>query len=117
MEEQKKLLSFSITQAAAAELVRQAAFAGTPGSMQIDLLEDSYQEGWLYIRLRPGSNDGVPLARADGVTLFAKTDQMPLLQGLRLNYFGDLTGGGFLISTPEGAESSPCGSGFRFLKS
>ena len=117
MEEKKKLLSFSVTQAAAAELVRQAAFGGTPGLMQIDLLEDSCQEGWLHIRLRPGSNDGVPLSRTDGVTLFAKRDQMPLFAGLRLNYFGDLSGGGFLISTPEGAESCACGSGFRFLKS
>ena len=41
--------------------------------------------------------------------------QLPLLQGLRLNYFGDLTGGGFLISTPEQAESCACGSGFRFF--
>ena len=105
----------SITPAAAAELGRQAAFAGTPGAMYLDLLEDTCNEGWLHIRLQPGHNNGVPVARTDGVTLYVCVDQLDLLKGLRLNYYGDLSGGGFLISAPEGSECCACGSGFRPL--
>ena len=102
-----------ISATAVAELNRQAAFTGTPGVMHIDLLDDKCGEGWKFIRIRPGKNDGVSLARADGITLYARQDQILFFQGLKLNYFGDLSGGGFLISTPKGAEASPCGSGFR----
>ena len=106
----------TITSTAAAELVRQSAFAQTPGFMYLDLVQDSCGEGWFHIRLYSGQNDGVPVGRTDGVTLFASRDQLKLLQGLCLSYFGDLTGGGFLISTPSGAEACSCGSGFRFPK-
>ena len=105
----------TISATAVAELNRQAAFSGTPGVMHIDLLDDKCGEGWKFIRIRPGENGGVPIARADGVTLYACRDQILLFQGLNLNYFGDLSGGGFLISTPKGSEPSPCGSGFRKL--
>ncbi|WP_320676988.1 AIR synthase [Prochlorococcus sp. MIT 1300] len=105
-----------ISKSAAAELIRQSAFGGTPGEMHIDLLPDGFDEGWLYVRLRCGKQDGIPVARADGVTLFAPSDQVSLLIGLSLDYYGDLSGGGFLISTPEGAEKSPCGSGFKILR-
>ena len=112
----QKGLSLGITPTAAAELGRQAAFAGSPGAMHIDLLEDTCLEGWLHIRLQPGQNNGVPVARADGITLYAPVEQLGLLQGLKLNYYGDLSGGGFLISAPHGAEGCVCGAGFRFLK-
>lgn len=112
----QKGLSLSITAIAAAELGRQAAFAGTPGAMYLDLLEDTCGEGWLHIQLQPGQHNGIPVARTDGITLYAPVEQLSLLQGLRLNYYGDLSGGGFLISPPEGSESCPCGAGFRSLK-
>ena len=105
--------NLTISKTATAELIRQSAFGGTPGEMHIDLLPDSFGEGWLYIRLRPGKLTGIPVARTDGVTLFAPSEQISLLKGLKLDYYGDLSGGGFLISTPEGAEASICGSGFK----
>ena len=107
--------NLTISETATAELMRQSAFGGTPGEMHIDLLADSFGEGWLYIRLRPGKLTGIPLTRTDGITLFAPSEQIRLLRSLRLDYFGDLSGGGFLISTPEEAEASVCGSGFRML--
>ena len=109
----RKALSLTITKSAAAELLRQSAFGGTPGEMHIDLLPDSLDEGWLYIRLRVGQQMGVPIARTDGITLFAPSEQLKLLQGLKLDYFCDLSGGGFVISAPEGAQSSGCGTGFN----
>ncbi len=112
----RKGSSLSITPAAAAELGRQAAFAGTPGVMHLDLLGDTCDQGWLHIRLRPGECAGVPIARTDGVTLFAPSEQLPLLRGLILNYYGNLSGGGFLISFPENSEPCSCGAGFRFLE-
>ncbi len=102
-----------ISKSAAAELIRQSAFGGTPGEMHIDLLPDGFDEGWLYIRLRCGNQSGTPIARTDGVTLFAPAEQVSLLNGLSLDYYSDLSGGGFLISPPEGAQASTCGSGFK----
>ncbi len=108
--------NLSVSKAAAAELIRQSAFGGTPGEMHIDLLPDGLEEGWLYIRIKGGQQGGTPIARTDGVTLFAPAEQLSLLEGLNLDYYGDLSGGGFLISTPEGAQRSPCGSGFKLAR-
>ncbi len=102
-----------ITPTASAELGRQASFAGTSGEMFLDLLEDTCGEGWFHIRLQPGNCSGVPIARTDGVTLFVPFEQHSLFRGLSLNYFGDLSGGGFLISVSEGNEICACGAGFR----
>ena len=107
--------NLTVSKSATAELIRQSAIGGSPGEMHIDLLPDGFDEGWLYIRLRCGQQDGTPIARTDGITLYAPADQLNLLKGLSLDYFGDLSGGGFLISTPEGAQPSMCGSGFKFI--
>ena len=108
-----KAFSFNISSSAAAELIRQSAFSRTPGLMHIDLLPDSSNEGWMHIQLSAGKKDGVPLARTDGITLFASSHQMNILRGLKLHYYGDLSGGGFLISTPIGAKGCSCGAGFK----
>ncbi len=105
--------NLTVSPTAAAELLRQSLFAGTPGLMNIDLVEDSWSEGWMHIRLCPGTQDGVPISRTDGITLFARSDQLKMLMGLKLNYYGDLSGGGFLITTPEGAHGCACGAGFK----
>lgn len=99
-----------ITAAAATELSRQAAVAGTPGLMHLDLQEGGC-ERWA-IRLRPGHLAGMPLARADGVTLHAPPEQVPLLSGLLLDYKGDLSGGGFLIRAGDGVRCCACGAAF-----
>jgi Fe-S cluster assembly iron-binding protein IscA len=103
--------SLRLTAAAAAELCRQAAVAGTPGLMHIDLLEGGC-ESWT-IRLRPGHLAGSPVARADGVTLHAPAVQLPLLTGLLLDYRGDLSGGAFLVRPAEGVRTCACGAAFR----
>jgi len=103
--------SLRLTAAAAAELCRQAAVAGTPGLMHIDLLEGGC-EPWT-IRLRPGHLAGSPVARADGVTLHAPSAQLPLLTGLLLDYRGDLSGGAFLVRPVEGVHTCACGAAFR----
>jgi Fe-S cluster assembly iron-binding protein IscA len=102
--------SLRITAAAAAELCRQAAVAGTPGLMHLDLLEGRCA-AWT-IRLRPGHLAGIPLARADGITLYAPGDQVALLNGLRLDYRGDLSGGGFLVRSGDGVSGCACGASF-----
>ena len=102
--------SLRVTATAAAELGRQAAVAGTPGLMHRDLVEGSC-ERWA-IRLRPGHLAGTPGARADGITLYAPAAQLNLLQGLSLDYRGDLSGGGFLIRGGEGVTCCACGAAF-----
>ncbi|MFY8150116.1 MAG: AIR synthase [Prochlorococcaceae cyanobacterium] len=102
--------SLRLTATAAAELGRQAAVAGTPGMMHLDLIEGSC-ERWA-IRLRPGHLAGRPVARADGITLYAPEAQQGLLSGLSLDYRGDLSGGGFLIRPGEGVRCCACGAAF-----
>ena len=41
------------------------------------------------------------------------SNQMNIFNGLKLHYYGDLSGGGFLISTPNGAKGCSCGAGFK----
>ena len=65
-----------LTASAAAELGRQAAVAGTPGQMHLDLTPGECAEH--VIRIRPGHLAGVAVARADGVTLHAPKDQLKL---------------------------------------
>ena len=105
--------SLIITPAAAAELSRQAAVAGTPGNMHIDLREGTC-ERWT-IRLRPGHLAGQPVARADGVTLYAPKDDVNTLVGLRLDYKSDLSGGGFLVRSGNGIRSCACGAAFSWI--
>ena len=52
------------------------------------------------------------IARADGVTLHAPREQLSLLQGLILDYRGDLSGGGFLIRGGDAIQLCACGSAF-----
>ena len=110
-----EIVNLSISKSAAAELSRQAAFAGTPGQMFVDLIDDFDKEGWLHIRLRPGNCGGSPISRTEGVTLFADSARFSLFKGLTLDYYGDLSGGGFLISSPENSIRCSCGSGFKLL--
>ena len=102
--------SLRLTAAAAAELGRQAAVAGTPGMMHLDLV-DGRCERWA-IRLRPGHLAGTPIARADGITLYAPAEQLILLSRLNLDYRVDIRGGGFLVRPGEGMVSCACGTAF-----
>lgn len=102
--------SLRLTAAAAAELCRQAAVAGTPGLMHLDLLPGGC-EPWT-VRLRPGHLAGTPIARADGITLHAPPEQLEMLTGLQLDYRGDLSGGAFLVRAAAGVRTCACGAAF-----
>jgi Fe-S cluster assembly iron-binding protein IscA len=102
--------SLRLTAAAAAELGRQAAVAGTPGLVHLELVEGGCEQ-WT-IRVRPGHLAGQPMARADGITLYAPAEQQELLHGLTLDYRGDLSGGGFLVRAADGVVSCACGAAF-----
>ena len=106
--------SLRLTPAAAAELCRQAAVAGTPGMMHIELLPGTCEQ-WV-IRLRAGHLAGSPVARADGVTLYAPSQQHALLAGLQLDHRGDLSGAGFVMRGAEGIRPCACGAAFTPLK-
>ena len=99
-----------LTAAAAAELGRQAAVAGTPGMMHLELLPGECADHVIHIR--PGQLAGIAVARADGVTLHAPSQQLKQLAGLCLDYRGDLSGGGFLILGSDGVEPCACGNAF-----
>jgi len=111
-----EIVNLSISQSAASELSRQASFGGFPGEMFIDLVKDEIDsENWFHIKLQPGTCNGSPISRTEGITLYADIKDFPLLKDLKLDYYGDLSGGGFLISTPKNAKRCACGSGFKLL--
>ena len=110
-----EIVNLIISQTAAAELSRQASFAGTPGRMFIDLISDGKDDTWLHIKLKPGDGNGSPISRTEGITLFADSSKFILFKGLTLDYYSDLSGGGFLISTPNNSIRCSCGSGFKLL--
>ena len=105
--------NLQITAAAAAELGRQAAVAGTPGQMHLDLVSGSCETN--VIRIQPGAMGGIPIARGDGITLHAPATQAQDLGGLCLDYRSDLSGGGFLVTARTGVRSCACGSAFTRL--
>ena len=84
--------------------------------MTIDLVKDDLNSGsWIHIKLKPGTSNGSPISRTEGITLYADIKHFPFLKDLKLDYYGDLSGGGFLISTPKNAKRCSCGSGFKLL--
>ena len=111
-----EIVNLSFSHSAASELFRQSSFGGYPREMSIDLVEDkNCSEGWMHIKLRPGSSNGSPISRTEGFTLYANVKKLNLLKDLKLDYYGDLSGCGFLISTPKNAIRCSCGSGFKLL--
>ena len=108
--------SLTITRAASNELLRQSIYRGTPGEIFLYLQSDNLDDGWMFLRVNVLGKSGIPIARTDGLTVYAPDSQKSLLDELTLDHYQDLTGGGFLISTPKGAKKSSCGSGFKFIK-
>ena len=58
----------------------------------------------MHIKLRPGTCNGSPISRREGVILYADVKKFNLLKDLKLDYYGDFGGGGFLSSTPKNAK-------------
>ena len=108
--------SLIITKAASNELLRQSIYRGTPGKIFLYLQQDNLDFGWMFLRVNVWKESGIPVARTDGLTVYAPDSQKSLLDELTLDHYQDLTGGGFLISAPKGATKSSCGSGFKFIK-
>ena len=105
-----------VTNSASSELLRQSISRGSPGEVYVYLQPDKFEEGWMFLRVKAANKSGIPIARTDGLTIYAQESQKNILDGLTLDHYQDLTGGGFLISTPVDAEKSTCGSGFKFIK-
>ena len=105
-----------VTNSASSELLRQSISRGSPGKVYVHLQPDKFEEGWMFLRVSSWEGSGIPIARTNGLTIYAPESQKNLLDGLTLDHYQDLTGGGFLISTPEGSEKSTCGSGFKFSR-
>tara|TARA_B100001287_G_C22564492_1_gene473119 strand:- start:415 stop:756 length:342 start_codon:yes stop_codon:yes gene_type:complete len=105
-----------VTNSASSELLRQSISRGSPGKVYVHLQPDKFEEGWMFLRVNACDKSGIPIARTDGLTVFAPESQKSLFDELTIDHYQDLTGGGFLISTPTGAEKSTCGSGFKFIK-
>ncbi|EEE40055.1 hypothetical protein [Prochlorococcus marinus] len=69
----------------------------------------------MHIKLMPSTFNASPISRTEGVTLYADVKKFNLLKDLKLDYYGDLSAGGFLISTLKNAKRCSSVSGFKLL--
>ncbi len=69
----------------------------------------------MHIKLRPGTSNGSPISRTKGVTLYADVKKFNFLKDLKLDYYGNLSGGVFLNSTPKNVKRCSYGSCFKLL--
>ena len=54
----------------------------------------------MHIKLRPGTCNGSPISRTEGVTLYADVKKVNYRK-INVDNYNDLSDGGFLISTPK----------------
>ena len=101
---------FRITPQAAAELGRQAALTSRPGVASLELQPGGCRS-WVLI-IRAGVVVGEPMARTDGITLWASRDTLNQLESMNLDHHHDLRGGGFILRGPEDVEFCTCGISF-----
>ena len=98
--------SLIITKVVSNELLRQSIYRDIPGKIFLYLQHDNLDVGWMFLRVNVWKESGIHVARTDGLTVYAPESQKSLLDELTLDHYQDLTGGGFLISTPKGATKS-----------
>ena len=84
--------SLIITKAASNELLRQSIYRGTPGKIFLYLQQDNLDVGWMFLRVNVWQESGIPVARTDGLTVYAPDSQKSLLDDLTLDHYQDLTG-------------------------
>ncbi len=101
---------FQITPQAAAELSRLAALTSRPGVASLELQPGGCQS-WALI-IRAGAVVGEPMARTDGMTLWASRDTVNQLESMRLDHHHDLRGGGFILRGPKDVQFCTCGIAF-----
>ncbi len=101
---------FHITPQAAAELSRQAALTSCPGVASLELQPGGCQN-WVLV-IRAGVVVGEPMARTDGMTLWAHQDTVNQLESMQLDHHHDLRGGGFILRGPKDVRFCTCGIAF-----
>ncbi|TGG83854.1 MAG: AIR synthase [Aphanocapsa feldmannii 277cV] len=102
--------SFQLSAAAAAELCRQAAQTQRHNVATLALHAGDCA-AWV-LDVRPGIDEGIAIARGDGITLHAAACHLEHIRGLSLDYRGDLRGGGFVLQGPADVEICACGAAF-----
>ncbi|KKZ12095.1 MAG: hypothetical protein TE42_05815 [Candidatus Synechococcus spongiarum SP3] len=103
-------IPFQITPQAAAELIRQAALTSRPGVASLELQPGGCQS-WVLV-IRTGVVVGEPVARTDGMTLWAHQDTANHLESMHLDHRHDLRGGGFILRGPKDVQFCTCGVAF-----
>ncbi len=101
---------FQITPQAAAELSRLAALTARPGVASLELQLGGCQT-WVLV-IRAGVVVGEPMARTDGITLWASQHTASQLESMHLDHHHDLRGGGFILRGPKDVQFCTCGIGF-----
>ena len=67
--------SLIITKAASNELLRQSIYRGTPGKIFLYLQQDNLDFGWMFLRVNVWKESVIPVARTDGLTIYAPDSQ------------------------------------------
>ena len=78
-------------------------------------VDKNCSETWMHIKLRPVTCNECPISRTDGGILSADVKNFNLLKDLESDYYGDLSGGRFLISKQKMQNLVSCGSRFKLL--
>ena len=68
-------MSLIITKAATNELLRQSIYRGTPGKIFLYLQQDNFDVGCMFLRVNVLQKSGIPVARIDGLTVYAPDSQ------------------------------------------
>ena len=68
-----------VTNSATSELLRQSISRGSPGEVYVHLQPDKFEEGWMFLRVSARNTNGIPIARTDGLTVYAPESQKNLL--------------------------------------
>ena len=108
-------MNVSITKAAASELMRLSAMVpdGVAGKMFIGISEGGCAS-WSF-SISAYGNCEIPVSRANGITLFASSENLEKICDISIHYIENLTGGSFVFSG-KNIKVMPCGNCFEFQK-
>ena len=105
--------NIEVTEAAAQEIKSLLAQPDNAGKSFRVYVEQGGCSGMQYGMVFDEQRDGDTLAEQHGLTILVDAFSAQYLQGTRVDFSDELTGGGFKISNPNAKQSCGCGKSFQ----
>jgi len=105
--------NIEVTEAAAQEIKSLLAQPDNAGKSFRVYVEQGGCSGMQYGMVFDEQRDGDTLAEQHGLTVLVDAFSAQYLQGTRVDFSDELTGGGFKISNPNAKQSCGCGKSFQ----